>query len=34
MHIVRHYDQDEGEDVFRAVKRFMVRLTEKGLSQA
>src|SRR5690606_26266986 len=29
MHIVRHYDQDEGDDVFRAVKRFMNRLAER-----
>lgn len=33
MHIVRHYDQDEGEDVFRMVKRFMRRLAENGFSQ-
>jgi hypothetical protein len=29
MHIVRHYNQDEAEDVFRGVKRFMNRLAEK-----
>ena len=29
MHIVRHYDQSEAEDVFRAVRAFMKRLAEK-----
>jgi hypothetical protein len=29
MHIVRQYSQDEAEDIFRAVRRFMIRLAER-----
>lgn len=29
MHIVRQYDQEEAEDVYRTVKRFMIRLSER-----
>ena len=29
MHIFRHYDQDEAEDVFRAVRTFMNRLAQR-----
>lgn len=29
MHIVRHYDQEDAEDVLRAVRRFMKRLAER-----
>jgi hypothetical protein len=29
MHIVRHYSQDEAEDVLRGVRRFIMRMSER-----